>query len=162
MKALIALGLLQTCVLVLLFTKIVAVQEQTPEKAYAASHNGLSDNIHATAVRADSRQGVGNVSESRLREIIREELTAYASQSRLQAATDSLNSAHERPYTSENHDQLEYVIQKLDYFASTGSISKREMLGFEAEIARLHPADRQKILNRLVQSMNAGKIKAEL
>ena len=159
MKALTALLLVQTGVLILLFVKLVAVENSVAETVDPAPRSASGTVFAGPVARGDSLSGDADLSELRLREIIREELAAHAVMSPRPAADGTSKAAPEPTYTAENQYQLERVNQQLDYFESTGTISNREMQDLQAEIVKLHAADRRHMLNRLTQSMNAGRIK---
>ena len=114
-----------------------------------------SDKSQSDIARID----MSGVSEVQLREIIREELVAHATTSAQPVVEIDRDAGSARADTPEYKYRLEKVSAQLDYFESVGEISSWEMERFHAEIAKLQATDRRRMLNRLVQSMNAGRIK---
>ena len=98
------------------------------------------------------------LSENELRQIIREELVAHSPTFAQPVAGEHRDSSSKKVDSPKYQYLFEQVSQKLDYYESVGEISKTEMEKLQAEIASLQASDRQHMLNRLTQSMNAGRI----
>jgi len=108
---------------------------------------------------ADATQNSGVISnqltEARLRRILTEEINAGLSgvaQTHLPASPEATIGVPER------RDQLEQVAGEIEYHISVGSISTADMESLQVKIATLDPAERKRMLNKLVSAMNAGLI----
>lgn len=101
------------------------------------------------------------IDEARLRRIIREEVQALAAvQSGASGiSTPTLQAPRDR---AADHEQRAYVEQQLAYLTSVGEASQSDLMYLEHEIAKLSPADRREMLNRLARAINAGQIKGHL
>ncbi len=114
---------------------------------------------------ADATQNSGVISnqltEARLRRILTEEINAGLSgvaQSHLSASPEATIGVPERRDQLEQFEQLEQVAGEIEYHISVGSISRTDMESLQAKIATLDPAERKRMLNKLVSAMNAGLI----
>ena len=98
------------------------------------------------------------LSKDELRKIIRQELVAHSSTPSHPVAGEHRDSSSKKVDSPDYQYVFERVSQELDYYESVGAISKMEMAELQAQIAGLQASDRQQMLNRLTQSMNAGRI----
>lgn len=130
------------------------------------SHETAADRAPSAPTEfVDSQPGqtpimTSGLHEVTLREIIREELAANTTASLRRAEEENRDSGLQTVDTPEYRYHVERVSQRLDYFESVGEISNREMEELQAEMAKLQAADRRRMFNRLVQSMNSGRIKS--
>lgn len=157
-RLLIGLTVVQAGLLLWLVARVISIEEKiavseptpavTPSaKIYAAAPQHQPVKQHNTFP-----------DESELRNIIREELSAFATPTEQQ----SLPAKPPPQYSDENRYQLEHVSQLLDYYSSAGTIPAGEMEKLQMEIAKLHPKDRQKMMSRFARSMNSGEINGRL
>ena len=162
MKALIVLIVIQTGVLLLMFGKIVAIEEEMA-LAMPAEHNTLaSDDVSGMQSQVTFGEAHEYLDEARLRLIVREELAAQLAilpgadmQKPVIIAADPIEVA-------EYQYQFDSVTQKLDIYESVGSISEVDMHNLQSEIMALNEADRVEALSRLVKALNAGTLKGRL
>lgn len=101
------------------------------------------------------------VDEARLRRIIREEIQALVA-SQPGGSTIPAPALMPPRDRAADLDQKDYVTQQLAYLASVGEASRSDMMHLEESIAKLSPADRREMLNRLARAINAGQIKGHL
>lgn len=162
MKSLIVLVLVQTGVLLVLFGKIVAIENRMPVAGDIDKNTRANDVFNVRSADDHASESYSYPNELQLRNIIREELAAFSIATK--RSDDPAGSAvtSETEYTDENQYQRDYVTQQLDYFESVGRISDAEMQNLQQEIVKLHPADRKRMLNRLIRTMNAGDIDGRL
>lgn len=101
------------------------------------------------------------VDEARLRQIIREEIQALAGS---ESAPGTISAPALEPPRDRLADrtQRDYVEQQLAYLTSVGEATRSDLIYLEMEIAKLSPADRREMLNRLARAVNAGQIKGQL
>lgn len=160
MKIISALSVGQVLLTLFVIFKLVNIDNRLD------NHETVADPHSPSAVDfVDSRSDLGStvtstLPEEKLRKIIREELVANAMASAQPAVERYRESGPPKVDTSEDRYRLERVSQQLDYFESVGEISNREMAELQVEIAKLQETDRRLMFNRLVQSMNAGRIKS--
>lgn len=102
------------------------------------------------------------IDEARLRRIIREEVQALATQPANGAAAIPAPALQPPRDPGADQDQRAYVEQQLAYLMSVGEASQSDLMYLEQEIAKLSPADRREMLNRLARAVNAGQIKGHL
>ena len=164
MKTLVILSILQIGVLLLLFTRLVAIENRTsasvPVQYDIASKNDRN-------VDSPDDSGVVHLdgsSEALLRTIVREELAAQLSALKVadsQFATATAIQADEID-PSEYQYRVAAVSQQLDIYESVGNISENDMHRLQSEIMALNEADREEALSRLVKALNSGALKGRL
>lgn len=162
MKTLTVLILAQIGILFVLFGKIVAVEKRMPVVENMNNETPLGDVVNIVPADGYSSESYSFPNENQLRNIIREELQAHMIVKTGSDHQDDAAMASDSEYTAENQYQLDLVSRKLDYFESVGTTTEMEMQDIQVEIAKLHPADRNRMLNRLIRSMNAGDIDGRL
>lgn len=158
MRALIILSVIQVGLLILLFSRITALDDRVQPQPPTASASPVSNISSSPPAGVRSDDAFWSSDEARLRQIIREELRA-------QPASDAYSDQRvvgagtlDPGIVPENRFQLDRVSQKIDYFSSIGHISKDEMGDLEMEIAKLDPAGRRDMLRKLTQALNSGAI----
>jgi len=157
MKITTVVSVLQTAAIVFLAIKIVDVDSgSVPDPS-------IDSTIQTMAAQSSTRMNKAvshdrYVTTDELRTIFAEEL-----RSQLGAVLAVQNStAASDPFSEldqiERHSRVDLVTGQIDYYRSVGSLSVPEMEALQMEIARLDKRDRQPMLNKLVQAMNAGEI----
>lgn len=101
------------------------------------------------------------IDEARLRRIIREEMQALAMSQPAGSAISAPALVPSRDRAADR-DQRDYVEQQFAYLTSVGTASRSDMQHLEDSIAKLSPADRREMLNRLARAVNSGRIKGHL
>ena len=112
-------------------------------------------------IRAGSEKQL--ITEHRLRQIIQEELQSHLGQR-------DLNGSQEEAQLSAGRDadgavaaaQRDFVLGKLDYYSSVGSISSAEMAQLQMEIVKLDESGRTEMMSRLNRALNSGALKGNL
>ena len=153
MKILIATNLLQAAGLLLLVAFLLNGDDNNPAPAQATT----AVPAYSYAVNPDAR--APGVDEARLRQIVREELIVVLRNQDEYRMDDA--AARERS-PEENRYQREYVSQQIDYYASVGEISERDMHELQRSIAELDNAGRKEMLSKLTRAMNTQQIKGQL
>lgn len=120
--------------------------------AVAPRATEYDDNAYASQ---DGEFTAEHLTEAQLRRIIAEEISAGIGDV---TRTELPAAAVVNASTAERSDQTERVAEEIEYHISVGSISTADMESLQGRIARLDPADRKRMLNKLVSAMNAGLI----
>jgi hypothetical protein len=164
MKFLTGLAIAQFVLIGLLFARVVAI-ESTLEAAPQSTPGASTSTRTATTTRIRPRDEgqaltLTSLDEAQMRAIIREELAA----ARLSVAAETQGvAAPLDPQQEIEFDyRLEEVTRNIDFYAQTGQINRQEMERLQAQIARLRPADREAMFNRLVRELNSGAIDGRL
>jgi hypothetical protein len=158
MKALFILSVVQTGLLILLFSRTIALEEEPAVRSASASGPTANTPFHSQNADNSLRQGYSSIDEGQLRRIIREELIEYGLNTPNTNRQVSQPPSHDFATASEKQYQLEQVSQRIEYFSSIGSISDMEMGNLQTEIAKLDGAGRTAMLRKLTQAMNSGAI----
>jgi hypothetical protein len=98
------------------------------------------------------------VDEQLLRDVIREELAAYAGAWVAREEGSEQEEAYDPDAEAERQARREYVEQRIEYYSSVGYISDAEMQLLKSEIARLDPDSRPAMMEKLVRALNTGAI----
>jgi len=162
MKTTTVLVIVQIGVLLFLSNKIVAIEKRAPEAEYRGESTSLTRNLSSTQPEGHSSNTGFYLNEDRLRQVIREELSAqYDGKLGLGSQVDPeiVSSAAEE---AKIEYQREFVSQQLEYFASVGSISDTDMQKLQADIAKLDDVGRKEMLRKLTRSLNSGRIEGRL
>lgn len=162
MKALLLLSLVQTVCIVFLIFKVVDGGNVADIPAQAAQTAPALENSANLPAQDHSTGAYRFPDESRLRQIIREELEFHSS---IVAGADAQagSPATSRPRNeAEDRYQKEYVDQQIAYYKSVGAITNEEMQDLQREIARLNKADQKEVLSKLMRALNSGEIKGQL
>lgn len=158
LRALIILGVVQVGLLILLFSRITALDNRVVALPPTSPTAPVSDSFLSSPADGHRDDVFLSIDDARLRQIIREELRAHpatgAIPDQLATETGTFNASS----TPETRIQLDRVSQKIDYYSSVGHISAIEMGNLEMEIAKLDPAGRRAMLRRLTQALNSGAI----
>ena len=152
---------MQTGILLILLGKIVLFEEESTAPGDAQQSTFVSNPFDGAST--DGRAtAIYYPDEDQLRKIIREEFAAQ-----LGALTES--NAQDHPAAilgpedeTKNQYQRELVAQQLNYHTSVGSISDRDMLKLQGEIAKLDAASRKKMLSELTRALNSGELEGRL
>jgi len=154
LKALFALCILQTVVLFFLASRVIMLDEGV------ATVRTTNSAIDRSQVHPSAQQSTVSVSafpiETRLREIIREELASQLDGIAFAQAGVDLESVNKSDPTYER--RRDSVGQSVDYYVSTGTINEQDMAHLQQEIARLNPEDRMAMLSKIVSAMNGGQL----
>ena len=162
MKALIVLILVQTGVLLLMFGKMVAIEEEIAPAMLDEKNTLLSDKFTNTQSQSYSNDTYLYPNEDRLRQIIREELAAQSDRRFGPAEQVDAVFASSSTDNAENQYQREQVVQQLNYYASVGSISDGDMQKLQGEIAKLDEASRTEMLRMITRALNSGQLDGRL
>ena len=162
MKALIVLILVQTGVLLLMFGKMVAIEEEIAPAMLDEKNTLLSDKFTNTQSQSYLNDTYLYPNEDQLRQIIREELAAQLDSSFGPAEQMDEVFASNSTDKAENQYQRELVAQQLNYHTSVGSISDTDMLMLQGEIAKLDEAGRKEMLSGLTRALNSGQLEGRL
>lgn len=158
MRALVALGVVQVALMILIFSRIAALDDRIDTQSAASPANAINHPDPPPPPGVRRHEAFSSSDEARLRQIIREELRAHpatgANPDQRVAETTTSNIGT----VPESRFQLDRVSQKIDYYSSIGHISEIEMGDLEVEIAKLDPAGRREMLRKLTQSLNSGAI----
>jgi hypothetical protein len=162
MKVLTVLSLMQIAAIVFLYGKLSDIDNNMNLPEPAAEHTLASENLSTTYSQNSSYDAYLYPDEDRLRQIIREELSAnLGAQAGRETYTDPAVTA-----ASTNAAEFEYrretVSQQLDYFSSVGSISDADMQKLQRDIAKLDPAGRKEMIWKLTQALNSGRLDGRL
>lgn len=161
MKTLTILGLVQTVVLLLLFGKIIAIEDKMVSATPNERNVSVTDDLANTRSQSNSNATYLYPNEDQLRLIIREELGAqldHISGPGKQLDSVIASSAVDEP---ETEYQRQRVIQQLEYHTSVGRISPLDMQKLQGEIAKLDEAGRKEMLINLTRAINSGKLEGQ-
>ena len=162
MKILTILVLLQTCVLLLVFGKIVGIEDEMTPTTLGAQNALVADDSVDAQPESNSNNTNLYSNEERLRQIIREELDAtLESRSEPDKQTDPVIASGPRDQT-ETERQREQVAQQLEYYANVGRISDAQMQKLQMDIAKLDDAGRTEMLSRLSRAFNSETLEGRL
>lgn len=158
MPALVILGLLQTTILLFLLARVVPLDSQAGSQTEAAEQ-GATEQLRATSSPSSQpTPGVGQLDENRLRQIIRQELSAQ-----LNAHSAEIESSEEDPQgpvsEAEYQYRLEAALQDLDFYIREGEISDADMARLQGDIAGLDDEGRKQMLSLITQALNSGELK---
>ena len=160
LKALIALVVMQTAILLALAVRVFllegeAAQPQSadPETIYVRPSSAVQPG-HITVT--------GYTDEGRLREIIREEFALALEE--LGAVASRTDASPAQPLQSgpAYERRREAVAQSVDYYVSVGHITEQEMSRLQLDIAQLNPDDRRAMFGAIVRAMNHGQLDGRL
>lgn len=151
MKILVATNLLQAAALLVL---LVFLLDDNRDVIGSPSPTSVP---FAPATKPNTAQP--SMDETRLRQIIREELIVVL---RNQDEHRMDDAAARQRSPEENRYQREYVSQQIDYYASIGAIGEQEMHELQREIAELDNAGRRAMLSKLTRAMNTQQIKGQM
>ena len=161
MRALIALSIIQTGILLILLG-YHAFDDEATETVTQAEPGLTSSQYVSDPLPHDNSPEAFFANEEQLRAIIRDELRAHV-ENRPQNG-DQVDTA--APPTlaelAEYDRRRDEVAQQLVYFTSIGRISDGEMQQLQADIAKLDPAGRKEMLRQLTQALNSGQIEGRL
>lgn len=159
MRTLIALGVIQTSLLLILAFKILNLNDNPPPNSGTERHA-------ATVGQPETPLALGRgedsyVDSGTLRAIIREELAAHFA---VVPEAGGLNEAIDGETSMElaYRQQRDLVNQQLEYYASVGQITHQQMEELQSQIAKLDKNSRQEMLRKLVRQLNTGAIEGRL
>ena len=158
MKMLTIIVLVQLLAVALLLVKVFSLDDKLPVPM--AEQSVRPSTIAVSAPETGSQIATVHFPEDRLREIIREELSA-----RLGDVADAQNSSVPAPSPVSEAEYVyrrELVAQKLQYYANVGQVTGPEMIELEGQIAGLSEEDRPVMLKELVRALNTGAIDGRL
>ena len=162
MKTITIISVVQIAAILLLFSKIVDIEEKLDRPAGVELGSSISGDWKRAAAPVDPGSNYPSVSEDRWRQIVREELVAQLADlhapERQAAASAVLPPADPMEMAS----RREFVAQQLQYFSSVGNITIAEMQQLQADIARLDPASRTEMLRELTRALNSGRLEGHL
>ncbi len=162
MKALIVLILVQTGVLLLMFGKMVAIEEEIAPAMLDEKNTLLSGKFTNTQSQSYSNDTYLYPNEDRLRQIIREELAALPAGGIGAVKQAEAEAVLSTAAIAERQYQRDQVAQQLNYHTSVGSISDLDMQKLQGEIAKLDAAARREMLRELTRALNSGELEGRL
>lgn len=157
-KALTILSLVQTGLLILLFGRVVSLEDELAAQSPDEQTKFASYPFFPPPANDYSSQAYLPIDEDQLRRIIREELGAYSAVTANAEGHEPEASISNPATLAENQYQLDRVSEQIEYFASVGRISDADMQDLQTEIARLDKTDRTATLRKLTQALNSGAI----
>ena len=158
MKMLTIIVLVQLLAVAVLLVKVFSLDDKLPVPM--AEQSVRPSTIAVSAPETGSQIATVHFPEDRLREIIREELSA-----RLGDVADAQNSSVPAPSPVSEAEYVyrrELVAQKLQYYANVGQVTGPEMIELEGQIAGLSEEDRPVMLKELIRALNTGAIDGRL
>jgi len=162
MKIVTVLVLLQTGVLLLLFGKIVSIEDEMTLATPGEKNTSVTDDLAGTQSQSFSSDAYLYPNEDRLRNIIREELSAELNrESEPDQQTAPVVAAGSMDTTEMEYQQAQ-VAQQLDTYVSVGSISDADMQKLQMDIAKLDDAGRTEMLRELSRAFNSGRLRGRL
>ena len=162
MRTLTILVVVQTVILLLLFGKIIAIEDEMTPVPVDEKNTSVTDDFANIQSQRYLEDTYLYPSENQLRPIIREELAAQLD---VRSGPDiQMDSVIESNPTdiAERRYRRELVAQQLEYHTSVGTISDVDMQKLQAEIAKLDEAGRKEMLSRLSRALNSGGLKGRL
>lgn len=160
MKTLTVISILQIVAILLLFGKLANIEEIVGRSTPATVAVPLSSNPFQSA--QNPVESTVYADESRLRQVIREELVAQLGQ---QAGFEARVNPAVTPGPGDSAEierRREQVFQQLEYFSSVGRISDSEMAKLQMDIAKLDAAGRTAALAELSRALNSGSLEGRL
>lgn len=156
-KLLIALSVVQT---VAIGALALAVVDLKKDRASAPAAEAAPQPQPVAARPLDAASA--SIAPAELRAIIREELSASAAHRSAAAPEDAAPAAAPAARPSPDDPALSAAVRmELNGFLAKGKISPREMADFQANMARLPPAERSEMLRLLTKAMNDGRIEGQ-
>jgi len=152
----------QLIVILLMYTKIGAVEADLAAVMTAQQIEEYRNKPAKVDTRTQLNRADDQLTEDRMRQIIREELAAQLAQQTGPAAPGDPVSAAGPRDPVEIERQREQVFQQLEYYTSVGRISDMEMQKLQIEIAKLDAAGRNEALRELVRAINSGRLEGRL
>ena len=161
MKTLIALSIIQFAAILLLYTRVADLDDRMTGSP-AAQQASVGSDVAGAPI---PRNPVGTndfTSEDRLRQIIREELTAHVENPSPPGSQATQPKAPASVDPVEMEARREQISQQLEYYTSVGSISDAEMQQLQIDIARLDAKGRTEMLRELTRALNSGRLEGRL
>lgn len=98
------------------------------------------------------------INEQQLRQLLADTLQTHrrdtsATQQEVQSAAVEL---------SQPSAQAALLQAEMQYFESLNTVASRDMERMQADIVRLHPSERARLMNQLTQALNDGRINGRL
>ena len=162
MKILVTVVLLQTGILLLLFGKVVGLEDQMTSEMHSEQASFVSNNYRDEQASGNSDDTLLFPNEDRLRQIIREELHAELDREFEPLMQSELASEPDSGDRAEFEYRKEQVSQRLAHHASVGSISDADMQKLQIDIAKLDDAGRTEMLRELSRAINSGRLEGRL
>ena len=126
---------------------------------YRALGDAPAAAVFAPAVAAQAATPAATPDEARLRQIIREELSAQLAATPAAAGGTRVALAPAAPRDArKDRLQRERVEQAIDHYRSVGAITDPQMAALQDDIAQLDPDSRREMLSKLSRAMNAQEI----
>jgi len=160
-KFIILLGAAQTILLLALLVKVIGLEssiaEQTTEHPIVTEETIANDNVLGQPVISTQ-----SLSEKRLRQIVREEVSSQFREFGASLTHPSIIEEPDPVSATEYQFRYESAMQELDYFLKQGEISDADMAKLQTDIAKLGPDGRTQMLRRLTQALNSGELRGRL
>jgi len=159
--------LVQTSLLLLLFGKVIAIDNRMLAAERTSNTTPANDffDLRPAADLLSERQSLSNDSfpdEYQLRQIIREELIAHVDVHGMSKRREEAVVVPSPGEVVDYQRRRDSVQQQLEYFSSVGRISAIEMHTLQRDIATLDNASRREMLGRLTRAMNSGEFEGNL
>jgi len=161
MKILTALSVIQICAILVLYTKLAGIDDESHLAAVKSQPAQVSGTTTAARTRHDSVDSNSVVSEELLRRIVREELSAQLGG---QVAVTQADSSRQATLidSADNQSRRDQVARLIEYHSSVGTVSAADMQSIQSEIAKLDPASRTEMLRALNAAINSGRLEGRL
>jgi hypothetical protein len=155
-RTLVALSVLQTLGIAALVIHAFGAKHSPDAKLRPLSSSARAV---SSASSGPTSGAASNVSEERLRTIVREEFARL--QSSAQGNASSSQEAQPRNPSTDLH-QREAVAQQIETYRGAGAITDAQMQELQADIAQLDDASRKQMMSKLIRALNSGEIKGRL
>jgi hypothetical protein len=155
------LAVVQTGLLILLFTRMITLDDEHGDLLRDQKNNQRDLLTNSTDnSRSDTKvaSGFSSIDEYLLRQIIQEELAAYGSTSDNALAGEPEANHFDPESAIANDHEFERVSDQIDYFSSIGKISDTEMGELQFDIAKLDEVGRRAALRKLTRALNSKSI----
>ena len=161
-KLIILLGAAQTILLLTLLIKVIGLErsievEAKAEQPTVAEQTKANGDVHGQPVISTQ-----SLSEKRLRQIVREEVSSQFREFGASLTQPANNEGSEPVSAAEYRYRLEAAMQRLDYYIGEKKISDIDMANLQGEIARLDDEGRRQMLSLLTQALNSGELEGRL
>ena len=157
-KVLTVIALAQTVILLFLFSKTVAIEDELNATGLARHNATAGDRSYDPPTQARASQTQYDLTATQFRTIVQEELQVFLGSVPAPDAQNIMAAASTPVDEAERQYQLEQVEQKIEYFESVGSISDTDMQKLQMDIATLDEAGRKKMLRTLTRALNSGRL----
>ena len=152
------LGVVQTILLLVLLINIsgsnTVFKEDVAEPATA-----IEKSLEKSSLLGQPLPDAQPISEKRLRQIVREEVSSQIREYGASLAQPSIMEEPDPVSAAEYQYRYKLAMQELDYYLKQGEISDADMANLQLEISRLDPERRTQMLFQLTEAINSGELR---